>query len=271
MDHVIDIPERMLRPDYNFSARDFADPECPKCNGSGQYDRSRVGQPFDFRLCPCADAGQHQYHIEVMLRNAFTTQQRAMTFFTWKTGGEPENELALKVARRFVDNWDTAVNESWIMGFYGDMNTGKTHLAVAIAQAITKRHGISPMFVNVPELLERQRESFGRKNDDGPSPLRRAQEADFLVLDDIGAEYNRGWDEGAVTWAEDFLYKVLDYRINNNKPTLYTTNLKKSQMQTNLGRGASRIERKQVVPPMEIIGVEGVGQISDASRNLLLG
>jgi DNA replication protein DnaC len=270
---LTNIPEKMLRPDYAFQARDFADPECPNCSGTGMYDLSRDGQPFDWRECPCVSAGRSLIYTEVLLRRAFSVQQRAMTFHTWQTGDEAKNEQALKIARRFVEHWDKAVNESWILGFFGDMNCGKTHLVIAIAQAVAKAKAVQPYFVNVPELLERQRETFGTRDAVDPTlrPLRMAQNADLLVLDDIGAEYNKGADENAVTWAEDFLYKVLDFRINNNRPTLYTTNLKKSQMKQLGARVQSRIERKQILPPREIIKVPGTGQISEESRRLLLG
>jgi DNA replication protein DnaC len=263
------LTEEMLRPDYNFRARDFADPECPNCHGKGIYDRSIPGQPFDWRGCVCVEATRHLLSIEVVLRRAFSQQERAMTFHTWKTGGEPENRQALKVAMRFVQHWDVAVAESWILGFYGETNTGKTHLAIALAQALTQQYGISPYVVNVPELLERQRESFS--SSEAESPLRTAQEAEFLVLDDLGAEYNRGSGE-ATTWVEDFLFKILEYRIRHNRPTVYTTNLGKAQITKALGmRIASRLQRKQVVPPQEIVGVEDVGEISPASSALLLG
>lgn len=264
------LTEEMLRPDYNFRARDFADPECPNCHGKGIYDRSVPGQPFDWRGCVCVEATRHLLSIEVVLRRCFSPQERAMTFHTWKTGGEPENQQGLKIAMRFVQHWETAVAESWILGFYGDPNTGKTHLAIALAQALTQQYGISPYVVNVPELLERQRESFS-PSFDGESPLREAQEAPFLVLDDLGAEYNKGGGE-STTWVEDFLFKILEYRIRHNRPTVYTSNLQKAQIAKALGpRISTRLERKQIVPPQEIIAVDGVGEISDASRRLLLG
>ncbi len=48
--------------------------------------------------------------------------------------------------------------------------------------------------------------------------LRKMKRADFLVLDDIGAETVTNWVR------DDILLPVLDYRMENRKSTIFTSN-----------------------------------------------
>ena len=71
-----------------------------------------------------------------------------MTLARFETGGISQNEKALVAARNFVDNFLRAQEEGWVLGLWGQPRAGKTHLAVAIAQACTKRYLVRPMLLN---------------------------------------------------------------------------------------------------------------------------
>lgn len=103
----------------------------------------------------------------------------------------------------------------------GASGLGKTHLAIAAANAWPS----CSRFAKVRDLLNVMREVVGANRD----ALRAAQEfygrcmADheqrdhLLVLDDLGAHYD-------TVWARDALFGLIDWRIDEELPTVVTSN-----------------------------------------------
>lgn len=109
---------------------------------------------------------------------------------------------------------------------YGSPGCGKSHLAVAIVNAVIGR-GIPCIFANVPELLQRIRRTY----DDGAGETEQdiyleLVHAPLVVLDDIGAQYVAKKADG-ISWAEEALYKIVDARNRHNGPTVFTANAEK--------------------------------------------
>jgi DNA replication protein DnaC len=102
----------------------------------------------------------------------------------------------------------------------GVSGCGKTRLAVGIALRMIER-GVVAKFANVPDLLER---CLAKDEDERPDLDRLIAPTlcRVLVLDDIGMSQYTGWkqDEAVRT-----LYRVINGRIENGVPTIYTTNL----------------------------------------------
>lgn len=247
-----------------FSAPRLAQPDCKSCGGTGV-----VGSGIMAPVCACTQLTSWRNTAEVRIEKIFGKQDRNMTLATYDTGGFDQNKLALTVACNFVENWLEAREKGWIIGFNGDVGTGKSHLATGIALALVKRFLIKPFHLNVPNMLRLEQESWrddGQKhNKDGTvpkkSPIRLAADADLTILDDLGAEQRKGRDENQVTWAQETLYVILEERIRNARPTIYTTNLSLSELRSHFGSGTAgerlwgRIERAQVMPPIELVAV----------------
>lgn len=251
----------------------FALPGCRICGGKGSVSKVLDSGALDVHLCPCTIFRQQQLAAEARLAKLFPGRMREMTFASFTTGGIEENELALRVARNFVENWVTACEHGWTLGFWGRPAAGKTHLTRAMAIALVKRFMITPCPLSVPDLLREQRKTFRSGADETVTPLDRAMAADLLILDDLGAEYMRERTNARseVDWVDEQLYLILDARLNNNRPTLFTTNLTPSDLKKTLSaRVHSRLERSQVMPPLEMLGVPGVARQSPADQALLL-
>lgn len=93
---------------------------------------------------------------------------------------------------------------------------GKTHLAAAIANYVT-RQGEPVLFIVVPDLLDHLRASFNPAS--GVRYDKRFDEvktAPLLILDDLGTE-------SATAWAREKLYQLFNYRYNARLPTVITT------------------------------------------------
>lgn len=100
----------------------------------------------------------------------------------------------------------------------GDVGTGKTHLAVTIAQAALKR-GASALFISAITYLERLRKTFEKKqNSSYAAMVEHAKSVDCLVVDDLGAEKPS-------PWSVERIYDVLNTRVEQSLQTVVTTNL----------------------------------------------
>lgn len=249
----------------------YAQKNCKLCKGKG---RVKVGEGIgDWAVCPCATLGQRRATAERILEDRFPSRLRGMTLANFKTGDSPHNEEALTVARNFVENFAKAQENGWVLGFWGEPNTGKTHLAVAIAQALTKRYLARPILANVPDLLQGERERFN--NPEAASPIQRAIEADILILDDLGAQYEKGGGD-QMSWVMDRLYHLLDQRYTHNRPTIYTTNFTPSDLARRMStessaRVLSRLQRAEPIEPLEIEPVDEVRAKSVSDAKLLFG
>lgn len=225
----------------------YATPDCELCGGSGVLTLERDDHTQSFRQCACVQVGRRLAAAELVIERVFPGRQRLMTLARYETGSDATNELALQAARNFVEEWPRAVAEGWTVGFYGPVNSGKTHLACGTAQALVKRWGVRPMIIDVPMLLRRERQSFSDAS--ASSSVDQAASAGLLVLDDIGSEYMRAQTDArsSVNWVDEQLFLILNERVNYNRPTIYTSNLSPSQLGEMLAeRVWSRIQRTLV-------------------------
>ena len=72
---------------------------------------------------------------------------------------------------------------------------------------------------------------------------------EFLVLDDIGAESVTAWSR------DEILFQILDYRMENEKLTCFTSNLNQSQLHQHFSKIGQTMDEVGVVRLMERINV----------------
>jgi DNA replication protein DnaC len=112
------------------------------------------------------------------------------------------------------------VDVKWlVMG--GSKGWGKTHLCAAVLNERMAK-GQPVKYVSIPDLLTDLKRGFdaGDYND----RLDVYQEVDLLLLDDLGAEYQKSSSNG-VSWASDQLYQIVNHRYVHRMDTLITTNV----------------------------------------------
>ncbi len=97
----------------------------------------------------------------------------------------------------------------------GDTGLGKTHLSLAIANAVIKS-GYSVVYNSTPELMRQlDKEFFGRADTD---TMQLITSCDLLILDDLGAE----------TRSDRYismLYEIVNSRQNRQIPMIVNSNL----------------------------------------------
>ena len=117
--------------------------------------------------------------------------------------------------------------EGWLVLNGTAYGNGKTHLAAAAANAVSKR-GEQALFIVVPDLLDHLRATFspqvGQRLDQRFNEIRSAP---LLVLDDLGTE-------SATAWAREKLYQLFNHRYNAKLPTIVTTSVPPEELDPRL-------------------------------------
>lgn len=198
-----------------------SDSTCPLCGGVGFVVRNvPVGHPDFERLVPCRchkETMREQYRAE-LCRMSNIGQLSRMRFDNFKPDGVGLDEtkrtnlrLTFGRALAFAEN-----PRGWLV-LLGKYGCGKTHLAVAIANARLER-GEPALFVVVPDLLDHLRATFAP---DSPvsydEQVEKVRTAPLLILDDLGTE-------SATQWAREKLFQILNHRYNARLPTVVTSN-----------------------------------------------
>ena len=187
--------------------------DCPICKDAGWVRQDvPLGHPNFGRLipCECKMREQQEKRAESLRRlsNLDAFGQHDFDDFEPVEG----TEEAWRVARAYARDPD-----GWLY-LRGGCGVGKTHLAVAAALEIRRRHNANVLFAVVPDLLDHLRATFdpgkGVAYDERFNTIRGAF---LLVLDDLGTE-------NTTPWAREKLYQLVNHRYNERLPTIVTSN-----------------------------------------------
>lgn len=209
------------------TARVEAEPGCAVCMDRGWYTLDvEVADPLfgQVRKCAC------QPMISPDRLVAFTELTPGMRRYTFdalgpskatNVGQKSQWEAVVAAARAFAAG---ANSLPWFI-FAGSLGWGKTHLATAILNWRIDHPGDGPpgKYVNCPDFLAALRDSIDKGGFEATLTLYR--EVPLLFLDDLGAEYQRRRGD-EVSWADEQIYRVLDYRYRERLGTIITTNTK---------------------------------------------
>ncbi|MCL2500509.1 MAG: ATP-binding protein [Defluviitaleaceae bacterium] len=121
-----------------------------------------------------------------------------------------------KIAERFAKDFKPGDENLF---FYGTTGLGKTFLCHCIAKAVLDK-GFIVLYITAPHLFKLiQERHFNRDNaDDESGQLDTVQEADLLILDDLGAEFSTIVTDSA-------LFEVINQRLLDKRSTVISSNL----------------------------------------------
>ena len=141
-------------------------------------------------------------------------------------------QMALVKARGFADNYPLV--EKGLL-FIGNPGVGKTHLTVAILKQLMQQKGVDCFFCNYLQLLKRVEDSYGSVAGKASSDiLQPVLETTVVAIDDLGARRFTDWAEDTVTY-------ILNYRYDQKKPTLLTSNLPETSAESKERSPSGRI------------------------------
>lgn len=179
--------------------------ECSLCEDTG-YEGTV--------MCACMKRTLSMLALESAGLAPLAKKQRFDTFSLSFYQGDDRvtMEKNFEICRDYADGF-TLGSESLL--FLGKTGLGKTHLSTSIAVAVIEK-GYDVVYASAPSLfLSLEAEKFGREAD---IPLKEVEEADLLILDDLGSENQSPLHV-------NFLYQVINARMVKGRPTIINTNL----------------------------------------------
>lgn len=175
------------------------------------------------------------------------------------------NPAVSDVCQRYVENWREMKADNIGILFYGDVGTGKSFLACAIANALLEKL-VSVSVTNFPRILNTLQGSF---DDERQRRIDRLQHYSLLVIDDLGVERD-------TAYSVEQVYNVIDTRARSGKPLIVTTNLSMKDLQNPPSLAYKRIyDRVLEMCPirLKLAGasrrVENANDRKDKARRLL--
>jgi primosomal protein DnaI len=133
---------------------------------------------------------------------------------------------ALSEASDFLENYPTAPKE-FHKGLYlvGQFGVGKSFLLGAIANALAEK-GFTTTIVHFPTFSVEMKQAIGK--DQVGEKLDAVKKSPVLMIDDIGAESMTSWIR------DDVLSVILQYRMQEQLPTFFSSNLKMKELEAHL-------------------------------------
>lgn len=195
----------------------------PLADGSGRTKRMRVRC-----ICRCEKEAkeaedkrrkfdEEMRKIEELRRlSLMDAKLKQANFSTYKVN--EENEKMFRIANNYVENFGKMFAENQGILFYGDVGTGKSYTAAAIANELINRQQ-SVIMTSFIKLLQ----DMGNFETSDGQYISRLNSAKLLIIDDLGAE--RSTD-----FALEKVYNIIDSRYRSGKPIILTTNLELAQM-----------------------------------------
>lgn len=171
---------------------------------------------------------------------------------------DKSRNIAIKYILSFLDNY----KKGDMKGIYlhGNFGTGKTYLIASLFNELAKK-GEKCVIIYFPEFLRSLKASFGKLDTDDVTfsdKYEYVKSIPYLLIDDIGAENVSAWGR------DEILGTLLQYRMNENLPTFFTSNLNIEELENHLAitkdksdklKARRIIERvKYLTKDIEIIG-----------------
>ena len=132
-----------------------------------------------------------------------------------------ENMKTKLAAQKFVQNFKEM--KKGII-FEGANGTGKTHIAMAIANELIKQK-VPVIFGTLEDLLKKYNEQY--KDNKNNELTKIYTKVDLLIIDDLGVDFMNDWMLSK-------LFVIINERMKNELPIIITTNYNMDQLKNRL-------------------------------------
>ncbi len=130
------------------------------------------------------------------------------------------NRKAKETAVSYVENFEEHSKNGVGLYLAGSCGTGKTHLSSAVALALMEKEHYVIAQSSV-DILATIKDSYDRKCPE--EELAPYMECDVLIIDDLGKE-------ACTPWSISMIYRIINRRYCDMKPTIITTNYDEEQL-----------------------------------------
>lgn len=200
---------------------------CPICHDTG-WEEVKNGDYVAMRECSCGY--MQRQRIAGKLKFASIPKEfEGHTVDNFKTdcyssqGGRELALMAKTIAKKYVEQFSEIQESGKGLYFCSSVKgSGKTRLAVSIANDIIQEKMISAKFATTIQILDQIKATWGgaSKNEETEQKLiHDIVSVPVLVIDDIGVE-------GVKDWINERFYNILNGRMIEKKITIFTSNCK---------------------------------------------
>ncbi len=181
---------------------------CPTCLGEREAAEASVAAAREAELLRARTES-------MMQQTCIPARFVGRTLDTFKADSDGQAR-ALRVCRRFADEFDANLRTGASLILSGMPGTGKSHLAAGIIQAILPAH--VGVYVTMMDLIRMLRDTWRKDSTKSEADvLAQLSSVPLLVVDEIGLQYGT---DGERTLFTD----VMDRRYRDQRPVILITN-----------------------------------------------
>lgn len=163
------------------------------------------------------ESREKQQRLKQIINNSLMTGEALeKTFYNWDHN--KASEKMFNIAKRYTDNFKEMKDKNVGLLIYGEPGNGKTYMTYAIANELLIK-GIPVVAVHIDALLNRIKQTFNSYGKEGEATVLNAlNNADLLIIDDLGTEQD-------TEWSNKTIYNIIDNRYRSGLPLIVTTNI----------------------------------------------
>ena len=146
----------------------------------------------------------------------------------------------IKWLNNFIKTYEKKKNQKGLY-LYGSFGSGKTYLISAMFNELAKQ-GVKSAIIFWPDYLVNLKGSFG--TDEYQNKLNKLKKVPLLLIDDIGAETTTAWSR------DEVLCPIIQYRMQEELPTFFTSNLDINLLEQHLSiskNGIEEVKAKRII------------------------
>lgn len=225
---------------------------CYKCNTPKQSKRKALGREWIMpALCECQtlarDLEEKKRHEEETkreierLKNAGFADHE-LKKFTFEAD-DLKNEKISKFSKNYAKDFKKYLKEGKGILFFGDVGTGKTYFACAIANELIEK-GYTCHVTNFARVVNRIASTYDKQ-----AIIDSLNSYQFLVIDDLAAERD-------TDYMNEIVWNVIDSRYRARKPIVITTNLTSAELFNPINVSKKRVYSRllEMCIPVEVRG-----------------
>lgn len=198
---------------------------CKKCNGPRTVvvNIAGIGTRTVRCRCPICKQEEDERRLAFAKREAADRRRRecfseyAMMQQTFENDSGKKPELT-SVMMAYANNFAAYLEKCQGLLLYGDVGTGKSYMAAAVANRVIDQ-GYSVHMLNFSEFSNRLMATWEKQD-----YIDRLCSYDLLIFDDLGIERKKREDQ-ATGYMQETVYNIINARYSAKRPMIVTTNL----------------------------------------------
>ncbi len=202
---------------------------CGKCSYGWIVENGRA------RRCPCLarrGVGSRQDAIDALLRRhraGISQKLSRVTAHTFLV--RPGHEHIKPALDKYIKDLEAGQKHGWFI--FGPPGVGKSFAAAYVVNTVKHKRILTSAMINFSRTLTALRATFGDEAEHR-SLLSVLFDTPLLAIDDLGME-QRVNENPELSWAVSKFYEVIDYRRDEELPTIITSNRTPEQLTDRLG------------------------------------